>query len=913
MCRVLQGRVFHLDALAACILLSVLLVGVAFPAWASRGPAPHLAEPEALESGAEVILLAAQPEQEEPPCKPVLCLTPVEFDVGWQSGTVRFFVTNCECESMDWTAASGCGWATVEPTSGTLGPLETATVVVSYTYNDSCDSRSCDIGVQAPGAIGSPATVKLNQGERTTPDMCVAPTIRNVWQNAGIVGFEIWNWSCVTVNWSANADCDWITAINPSSGTLQQDERILVECNVLANPDCVPRTCRVYFSSPGQTDEKYGVINQAGSTRSAMEVDQALIDVTSALGIATFQISNTSCGDMEWEATQSCAWVAAVIPPSGVVGPEESQTVNVIYEANEKCATRQCLITLTSNAVQGSPAVVTLMQEEGGPPLLSVSPTSLKVGNTNGWTAFTVKNSGCSSMSWTATHSCDWLTSVAPSAGSLGAQESITVMVVYGANALTTARSCPILVEAPDAGTPKTVTVTQSGLGSPALSVTPLAHSVEAGAGSLTFAVTNMGQGSMSWAAQQDCSWITRISPPVGSLTAGQSSTVVVNYSMNPSASPRTCSITVNASGADGSPQTVVVQQAGLTGTPVLSLAPSSRTVADEAGTTTFTVSNTGSAPMDWTTSEGCDWLAVSPSGGTLNPGQNALVTATYEANPEAATRSCAVLVSAPGASGSPKTFSLGQAANDTPVLQLSAISSVADVKAGVAMFTVTNAGGGTLNWSAATTCPWVTSLAPASGALAPGQGITVVINYTDNPDGPPRSCTITVTAPGATNSPQTLTLNQAGNETPVLSVSTVVLSADADAGFATFNAMNTGQGSLNWSLDYECDWVASVTPDSGALAAGASVTITVNFGENTGADERTCMITVSAAGATGSPRTVTLEQAGTEEAPPPCCGPFGELLENNWKSTIKRQLGDLLLLGASLIAVVGFTRLRKE
>jgi len=69
----------------------------------------------------------------------------------------------------------------------------------------------------------------------------------------------------------------------------------------------------------------------------------------------------------------------------------------------------------------------------------------------------------------------------------------------------------------------------------------------------------------------------------------------------------------------------------------------------------------------------------------------------------------------------------------------------------------------------------------------------------------------------------------------------------------------------------------------------------------------------VIAEGAAGSPKTVTLEQAGTEEPPPCCCGPAGSLLDKDWKSTIKRQLGDLLLLGASLVVVLAFARFRKD
>lgn len=81
----------------------------------------------------------------------------------------------------------------------------------------------------------------------------------------------------------------------------------------------------------------------------------------------------------------------------------------------------------------------------------------------------------------------------------------------------------------------------------------------------------------------------------------------------------------------------------------------------------------------------------------------------------------------------------------------------------GSTTFSVSNPCGGTMNWSANESCSWVT-LSPTAGTNSG----TITVNYTENQQASPRTCTITVTAPGATDSPKTVTVSQApGEERP--------------------------------------------------------------------------------------------------------------------------------------------------
>ena len=95
------------------------------------------------------------------------------------------------------------------------------------------------------------------------------------------------------------------------------------------------------------------------------------------------------------------------------------------------------------------------------------------------------------------------------------------------------------------------------------------------------------------------------------------------------------------------------------------------------------------------------------------------------------------------------------------PALSVTPATRNVDAGAGTTTFGVTNTGGGTMNWTAAVTAGggWLHITSGASGTNAG----TITISYTANPGPSSRTGTITVTAPGATGSPATVTVVQAG------------------------------------------------------------------------------------------------------------------------------------------------------
>jgi uncharacterized cupredoxin-like copper-binding protein len=564
-----------------------------------------------------------------------------------------------------------------------------------------------------------------------------------------------------------------------------------------------------------------------------LSVTPASRNVAVAAGTTTFTVANTGEGTLNWTAAEAAGWFA-IAPANGSLGAGATADITVTYDENTGAA-RTDNITVTDPAATGSPVTVSVNQA-GVQPVLTVAPSSRDLGLPAGTTTFTVTNSGTGTMNWTATEAAGWF-AIAPANGSLGAGASADITVTYDENT-GAARSEGITIAAPGAtGAPLVVTVNQAGV-QPVLSVTPASRTVTTPAGTTTFTVANTGTGTMNWTATEAASWFA-IAPANGSLGAGATADITVTYDENTGVA-RSANITVAAPGATGTPVDVAVNQnaAG----PVLAVTPAAQNVSIAAGTTTFTVANTGAGTLNWTATETADWFTIAPANGSLGAGATADITVTYLANAGAA-RSANITVAAPGATGSPVDVAVNQAAVQ-PVLAVTPGARNVTTAAGTTTFTVANTGTGTMNWTAAEAADWFT-IAPVNGSLGAGATADITVTYLAN-TGAARSADITVTAAGATGSPATATVNQEGVGPKLNVTSTSVQPVPAAGGNATFLVSNTGAGVLNYTAVVTSGntWLSIPTGSTGTQGD----TITALCAANAGL-ERTGTITVTVDG----------------------------------------------------------------
>jgi 6-phosphogluconolactonase (cycloisomerase 2 family) len=106
------------------------------------------------------------------------------------------------------------------------------------------------------------------------------------------------------------------------------------------------------------------------------------------------------------------------------------------------------------------------------------------------------------------------------------------------------------------------------------------------------------------------------------------------------------------------------------------------------------------------------------------------------------------------------KTFTL--IPTGVSAIGVNTTSLYVDEAAGSTTFTVSNDGGGLLNWSAVETCDWV-DLSLEGGSLIEGQSSIVTVNFSVNDSMSSRNCVITISDSAETGSPREITLTQTG------------------------------------------------------------------------------------------------------------------------------------------------------
>jgi len=436
-------------------------------------------------------------------------------------------------------------------------------------------------------------------------------------------------------------------------------------------------------------------------------------------------------------------------------------------------------------------------------PALSVNPTNQAVAKDVGTTTFTVGNTGTGTMSWTAavTSGSSWLSITSGASGT----NSGTITCAFTANTVSTGRSGVIRVTATGAtGSPMDVTVTQAA-GPKQYTISVSASPAEGG--NVTGGGTYKEGTSATVTATANQNWQF-----VNWTEGGQQVSTSASY---------TFTVTGNRTLA-----------ANFSKVPVLTVSPANQNVAKDSGTTTFTVGNTGGGTMSWmaAVTSGGSWLSITSGASGTNSGT---ITCAFTANTVSTGRSGVIRVTATGATGSPMDVTVTQAAGPK---QYTISVSASPAEGG----NVT--GGGTYKEGTSAT---VTATANQNWQF---------VNWTEGGQQVSTSASYTFTVTGN----RTLAANF--SKVPVLTVSPANQNVAKDSGTTTFTVGNTGGGTMSWmaAVTSGGSWL-SITSGASGTNSG---TITCAFTANTVTTGRTGVIRVTAAGATGSPKDVTVTQA---------------------------------------------------
>jgi uncharacterized protein YjdB len=323
-----------------------------------------------------------------------------------------------------------------------------------------------------------------------------------------------------------------------------------------------------------------------------------------------------------------------------------------------------------------------------------------------------------------------------------------------------------------------TATITATALGGasgstavtvspPTITATPasLSFSWQVGAtppAGQTLSITNAGGGTLSWAATKSSTWLN-LSAASGNAPSSITASVTTTGLM---AGTYRDTIWVSSPGAANTPLPVPVAFTVIAQS-VISLSPPHLTFTSLQGganpaSQTVGISNAGGGALGWSASGG-SWsvgsgliqLTVSPSTGSAPSTITVAASISSDVPPGTYTVYKGITVSAPDAANNPQydtvTFTVVGPIITLNPTSLSFSGQQGGANPAIQTLNVTNSGGGMLPWTASSNQTWLT-VSPISGT-APWS-LTVSANTSGLGPGT-YNATITVSATGASNSPQ--------------------------------------------------------------------------------------------------------------------------------------------------------------
>lgn len=720
--------------------------------------------------------------------------------------------------------------------------------------------------------------LSLTPASSGSPSLSLSPTTLNFSYQIGGTAPATQNVSVsssgTALSYTVGTSATWLTA-TPTSGTTPGTVGVGINTSGLT-AGTYNGTVTVTASGASNSPQTVAVALTVTSSTPSLTLSPTTLTYSYQIGgtaPAAQSVSVSSSGSaLSYTVTTSATWLTAS-PASGATPGTISVGINT---SGLTAGTYNGTVTVTASGASNSPRTVaaTLTVTNAAAPNLTLSPGTLSYAYQIGGTAPAAQNVSVGStgaaLSYTVSSSASWLTA-SPASGTTPG----TVSVGINTSGLTAGTyNGTVTVTAASAGnSPQSVavTLTVTNAAAPNLTLSPGTLSFAYQIGGTAPSAQNVSVGStgaaLSYTVGTSASWLT--ASPASGTTPGTVS-VGINTS-GLTAGTYNGTVTVAASSAGNSPQqvrvTLVVTAPGL---PNLVLSPSALTFGYVTGGSTpaaqsVSVSSSGSA-LSYTVTTSAAWLSATPASGST-PG-----TLSVSVNPSGlavGTYNGTVTITSAGAANSPATVSVTfNVLASTPRVRLSpgafTFSYVVGGAAPGAQNLSVTSGGVPIGFTVSTTPSWL-SANPTSGTT--GSSVSLSVNPTGLAAGSYNG-SVTITAPGASNSPQTVgvTLNVSPQPNLTLTPATLTFSSLVGGTAPATQAVSVSSSgsSLSYTASTSAAWL-TVSPASGTTPG------TLNVGVNPSglaAGTYTGTVTVTASSAANSPQRVNVTYTVTAGTP---------------------------------------------
>jgi len=760
--------------------------------------------------------------------EPVLSVSPAIRYPAKEAGTTTFSVSNTGTGTMPWTAAvtSGSSWLSI--TSGAKGS-NAGTITCAFPANTGSVSRTGTIRVTASDATGSPVDVTVTQDA-----LSLKPVISGTVKTG--TGTAI---SGVTITFSNNGG----TATTDTSGNYSKT------VNTGWSGTATPSQTGYTFTPASKTYSNV-TANQTGQDYTGIpSADKPVLSVTpikqnvgSASGTTGFSVSNTGTGTMPWTAvvTSGNSWLSITSGSSG----SNTGTIACSFTANTGNTSRTGTIRVSAAGATGSPMDVIIEQAGLSDGLVAAYPCN---GNAND-----ESGNGNDGVNYGATPTSDRFgktncafyfdgvsnyIDIGKIASKLDGVKTGSISVWFNTDEKVRGKTL-LSYHKNESYISGYITLGQytNYLSNESIGGV-IAPSVDAGFG-VGFGYNKGNDYLMDgkWhnavfvmgtnynALYMDGEKVSLTYFNNGSRITGNSNTGNIMWSeIEGALIGKTVGTANSAYNYKGSIDDVLIYNRALSEAEIkhifiggLNVLPANRNVSNTSGTTTFSVSNTGTSTMPWNAvvTAGGDWLSITSGSSGTNAGT---ITCAYKANTGTTSRTGTIRVTATGVSGSPKDVTVTQAETPAqPVVSVSPVSRDVAKEAGTTTFSVSNTGTGTMPWTAAVTSggSWLRITSGASGSNAG----TITCAFDANTTTASRTGSIRITATGATGSPKDVTVTQAAaSASPLISGSVKTSAGETVSGVTlTFNnngGTATTDSSGNYSKSIASGWSGTATP----------------------------------------------------------------------------------------------------